>query len=260
MKIACTRWILPLLIALLVISGRQVLGQSRIEQKSFGVREGLSGGFDVGVGFQNNAINPSFTYYELKSLTRNDVVLVGWTARLSSFYGQNLNYYTAPARLTRMELIDTVSFSRLAQTSLNLGVRAEWNLGRFQLGASVDLLGFTFLGRSRIGQVYSSTGLFNQPDSLGQDRQRPFQGPDVFQRASPTRLNVKLWGNRERGMLTTEVYARIYVVPKVALKLGYQWLSTEITLNNRDLVADNARFRNRAGLSYLAVTFPISPW
>ncbi|MCX6215315.1 hypothetical protein [Spirosoma sp.] len=260
MILACARWILPLSVVLLTFLGEPVKCQTIVERKGFAVRGGLSGGFDVGAGVGGNTVNPNLTYYELKSLTRSNTVLVGWTARLSAFYGQNLSYYTAPARLTHVDAIDTVSFSRLAQTSLNLGVRAEWNLGRLQLGASVDLLGFTFLGRSRIGQVSSSTGLFIQTDSLGQSQQSPFQGPAIFQQASPTRLNVKLWGDHERGMLTTEVYARIYLGSTVALKLGYQWLSTEMTLKNRDLVADNARFRNRVSLPYLALTFPITPW
>jgi hypothetical protein len=122
------------------------------------------------------------------------------------------------------------------------------------------LLGFTFLGRSRIGRVYSSNGLFIQTDSLGLDKQKPFQGSDAFQRATPTRFNVKLLGDHERGMSTTEVYARIYLVPGVALKVGYQLLTTEMALANQDLVTDNARFRNRAGLSYVALTLPIRPW
>lgn len=252
--------VIPLIIVLLTLPGKPVRCQPVSNQKNFAVGGGLSGGFDIGLGIQKNTTNPSLIYYELKSITRSNTILVGWTARLSSFYGQDLNYYTAPARLTRSAAIDTVSLNHLAQTSLNVGVRAEWNLGRLQFGASVDLLGFTFLGRSRIGQIHSSTGLFSQPDSLGQDQQRPFTGSDVFQSVSPTRLNVNWWGDHERGMLTTEVYARIYLRPNIALKLGYHWLSTEITLANRDIVADNARFRNRVGLPYFALTLPMAPW
>ncbi len=249
-----------LLVALLTVSVGKAQSQSRAEQKSFAVRGGLSGGFDVGAGFQKNHLNPSLTYYELTSLVRSKAVFVGWTARLSAFYGNDLNYYSAPARLTRAETIDTISFDRLSQTSLNVGIRAEWNLGRLQVGASVDVLGFTFLGRSQIGRVNSSTGLFIQQDSLGQDRQKPFQGPDAFQRASPTRLNIRLLGDHDRGMLTTEVYTRIYIVPTVALKIGYQWLTTEVVLANRDQVANNDRFRNRVGLLTVALTVPLNPW
>lgn len=250
----------PFLVALIIIVAGQAKSQSIVEQKKFSVRGGLSGGFDVGAGFNKKYVNPSLVYYELTSLAKSKSVFVGWTGRLSSFYGNDLNYYTAPARLTRQEAIDTVSFGRLSQTSLNVGIRAEWKLGRLQLGGSIDLLGLTFLGRSRVGRVYSSTGLFNQVDSLGQTVQKPFQGEDAYQSASPTRLNVKLWGDHARGMSTTEVYARLYLVNNVALKVGYQWLSTEVTLRNRDQVAGNDRFRNRIGSVYAALTFPLTPW
>lgn len=256
----CTFLVKWLLVALLTFIASHAHSQPVVKQQNFAVRGGLSGGFDVGAGLNKNYVNPSLTYYELTSLTRSKSVFVGWTGRLSSFYGNDLNYYTAPARLTRQEVIDTVSFGRLSQTSLNLGIRAEWNLGRFQLGGSVDLLGFTFLGRSRVGRVYSSTGLFSQKDSLGNTMQKPFQGPDAYQNASPTRLNVRLLGDHDRGMLTTEVYARVYLVSKVAVKVGYQWLNTEITLKNRDQVANNDRFRNRIGSAYVALTFPLTPW
>ncbi|WP_460913527.1 hypothetical protein [Spirosoma areae] len=257
---SCTLQIKPLLLALLIFIAGQAQSQSIVEQPSLAVRRGLSGGFDLGVAFKRNYLNPSLVYYELTSLTRSKTVFVGWTARVSAFYGSEVDYYTAPARLTRVETIDTVSFGRLSQTSLNLGIRAEWNLGRFQLGASVDLLGLTFLGRSRVGRVYSSTGLFNQTDSLDQTIQKPFQGQDAFQPASPTRFNVRLLGDHDRGMLTTELYARVYLRANVALKVGYQWLTTEMALSNRDQVANNERFRNRAGSAYVALTFPLNPW
>ncbi|SFE95259.1 hypothetical protein [Spirosoma endophyticum] len=256
-----THLLKPIFVALFLCIVIQVNSQPLgAQQRSFAIREGLSGGFDFGLAAKGNHFSPSLVYYELTPVTKSKTIFLGWTARVSAFYGNDLNYYTAPARLTRVENIDTVRFGRLSQTSLNLGIRGEWNLGRLQLGASVDLLGFTFLGRSRIGRVYSSTGLFSQTDSLGQDVQKSFQGPDAFQAASPTRLNVKLLGAHDRGMLTTEVYARMYFGPSIALKVGYQWLTTEMALNNRDQVANNDRFRHRAGLPYVALTLPLNPW
>jgi hypothetical protein len=199
----------------------QVPAQSIVEQKSFSVRGGLSGGLDLGVGSQKEYLNPSLTYYELTSLNEKKSLLIGWTAQVSAFYGHNLDYYTAPARLTRLQNIDTVRFAYLTQTALNLGIRAEVNLGRLQLGASLDLVGFTALGRARTGRVFSSTGLFSGKDSLDQTSLKPFKGEDAYQSARPTRFNLKLLGDHDRGMLTTEVYARLYLRPNLDLKLGY---------------------------------------
>ncbi len=239
----------------------------------YSLRKDMSGGIDLGMAFKKNYINPSITYYEMLNVDRSRLLFIGWTARLGAFYGNNTDYYTAPALLTRGEKgfgslskplitqnIDTLNFGYTSQTSLNVGIRAEIHLGPVEIGASADLLGFTFWGRSRIGGVRSSTGLFVVQDVAGNDVQKRFQGADVYQKAHPQRLNLLLLGDNDRGMLATEIYARLVIKQVVGLKVGYQWLSTEMVLNNIDRVANNDRFRNRTGLTSIALTMPITPW
>lgn len=231
----------------------------------------LKSGFDVGMAYAKNNYHPSIAYYQLINADERKLFAFGWTMRLGAFYGDNLNYYTAPARLTRGKTgfgalsgplingnIDTVRFDYVTMTALSVGVRAQVNLGRVELGVSADLLGLT-LGRRRTARYRSSTGLFTTVRSKsGRDSiNAPFQGANVSQRAYPSRLNVRLLGDNDRGTLSTEVYARVHVNQRFALKGGYQWLTTEVTVQNRDIVANNNRFRNRAGLAYLALTFSI---
>ncbi len=235
----------------------------------------LNSGFDVGMGYssRNNnptVYNPSVAYYQLINIGERKLFSVGWTARLGAFYGDNINYYTAPARLTRGKTgfsalsaplinrnIDTVRFDYVTMTSLNVGIRAQVNLGRVELGASADLLGLT-LGRRRTGSYKSSTGRFNVDSSAaGPATTKRFTGADVLQRAYPSRFNLRLLGDNDLGTLSTEVYARVRVNQRFAVKAGYQWLTTSVTVQNRDIVADNNRFRNRTGVAYVAVTFPI---
>lgn len=246
------------LIALLLFVSVHSFAQSPVSAR-------LKSGFDIGMAYSKNNYNPSIAYYQLINVGERKLFSLGWTLRLGAFYGDNLNYYTAPARLTRGKTgfgglsgplvnanIDTVRFDYVTMTSLNAGVRAQLNLGRVELGASADLLGLT-LGRRRTARYRSSTGLF-EVDSI---TTRPFAGADVFQRAYPSRLNVRLLGDNDRGTLSTEVYARVRINQRFAIKAGYQWLTTEVTVQNRDIIADNNRFRNRAGLAYLALTLPI---
>ena len=252
------------LIALLLFFSVHGFAQSPVSAR-------LKSGFDVGMAYSKNNYHPSVAYYQLINAGERKLFALGWTMRLGAFYGDNLNYYTAPARLTRGKTgfgalseplvngnIDTVRFNYVTMTSLNVGVRAQVNLGRVELGASADLLGLT-LGRRRTARYRSSTGLFSVIKSKsGRDSiNAPFDGDNVFQRAYPSRLNLRLLGDNDRGTLSTEVYARLYVKQRLALKAGYQWLTTEVTVQNRDVVANNNRFRNRAGLAYLALTFPI---
>ena len=222
------------------------------------------------MAYSTNNYNPSLAYYQLINVGERKLISLGWHMRLGAFYGDNINYYTAPARLTRgksglgalgapliPENIDTIRYDYVSMTSLNVGIRAQINLGRVEIGASADLLGLT-LGKSRTGRYKSSTGQFAIKSAAGEDSLRvPFQGANVFQQASPGHFNVRLLGDNDIGTLATEVYARVHLTQRIAVKLGYQWLTTETTVENRDVIADNNRFRNRAGMAYLALTIPI---
>lgn len=230
----------------------------------------LSSGYDLGMAYSTNRYNPSFAYYQLINLGEHKLFSLGWTARFGAFYGDNINYYTALARLTREKTglgalsaplivsnIDTVRYDYVTNTSLNVGIRAQVNLGRVEIGASADLLGIAF-GKSRIGRYISSNGQFRLHKASGADSTTAyFQGANTFQSSRPSTFNLRLLGDNDMGTLATEVYARVRVSQRMGVKLGYQWLTTEMTMSNRDVVADNNRFRNRSGMAYLAVTFPI---
>ncbi|QJD80264.1 hypothetical protein [Spirosoma rhododendri] len=225
----------------------------------------LSSGYDLGMGYSTNRYNPSIQYYQLLNIGERKLVSLGWNFRLGAFYGDNIDCYTAPARLTREKTgfsalgaplvpanIDTLRFDFVSMTSASIGVRAQINLGRVELGASADLVGLT-LGRTRTGRVTSSTGRYRVDSTTTS----PFTGANADQSARPSRLNARLLGDNNLGTLSTDVYARIRVSQRVGIKVGYQWLTSEVRMSNRDVIADNDRFRNRSGLAYLAVTLPI---
>ena len=251
------------LVALLLALSLHSFAQSPVAAR-------LKSGFDIGMGYSKDKYNPSIAYYQLLNIGERKLFSLGWTARLGAFYGDNLNYYTAPARLTRGKSgfgalsgplinsnIDTVRFDYVTMTSLNVGIRAQINLGWIEFGASSDLVGLT-LGKSRIGRYQSSAGQYQLTNAAGQDSTTAyFQGASTFQRTTPGRLNARLLGDNDIGTLSSEVYARVHINQRVAIKVGYQWLTTETTVNNRDVIADNNRFRNRAQLYYVAVTLPV---
>lgn len=251
------------LVAFITLISVQSFAQSPVAAR-------LSSGYDVGMAYSKDHYNPSIAYYQLINLGNRKLFSLGWTMRLGAFYGDNLNFYTAPARLTRDKTgfealsaplversIDTVRYDYVTMTSLNVGIRAQVNLGRLTLGASADLLGLT-IGRWRTGRYRSSTGLYTIQGTTGRDSTNvTFQGDRAFQRSYPTRVNMRLLGDNDRGSLSTEVYARYNVSQRLGVKLGYQWLTSEMTMQNRDIIADNNRFRHRSGLAYLALTFPI---
>ncbi len=227
----------------------------------------LDAGVDIGAGFKSHQLAPSIAYYQLLNVGEKKLFSFGYSVKLGTFYGQDVSYTTAPARLTRgksglsslgsdlvVANIDTVAFANVSMTNLNLGLQAQVNLGPVSLGVTADILGVGF-GRSRIGQYKSSTGKYIVPSPANKDSVLTFQGTNISQAASPGNLNLRLLGDNNIGTLSSEVYARIKVDQRIGVKVGYQWLTTEMTVRNRDVVADNNRFRNRTNYPYLALTF-----
>lgn len=252
-----------ILIAFLLLASINSFAQSPVSAR-------LNSGIDLGMAYSTGHYSPSFTYFQLMNVGERKLFAFGWTVRFGTFYGDNLNYYTAPARLTRgksgfealgapliVDNIDTVRYDYVSMTSLNLGIRAQVNLGIVDLGASADLVGLT-IGKSRIGRYQSSKGQYTIKSVSGSDSMNVYyQGNNVFQKTSPSNANVRLLGDNDIGTIATDVYARIHVSKQIGIKVGYQWLITETKAANRDVIANNNRFRHRAGMGYLALTFPI---
>ncbi|GAB3273050.1 hypothetical protein GCM10027347_45140 [Larkinella harenae] len=228
----------------------------------------LSSGVDVGAAFKKDYLVPSLSYYEMLNLDANQMFSIGWTIRVGAFYGDNLNYTTAPARLTRGKTgfaalgaplqvanIDTMRFDWVTVTSANLGLRAQVRIGPVEVGASADILGFAF-GKTREGRYRSSTGRFKVPNAAGTaDSLVSFRGhPQQY--AQPQRINARLLGDNDRGALATEVYIRLRVTRRVALRAGYQWITTEMRASTKNEDDNNQRFRNRADMAYVGLTFP----
>lgn len=229
----------------------------------------ITSGLDLGFAYKPNTYAPSATYFQLLNVGERKLFSVGYTVRFASLYIDNENFYTAPARLTRggtgfyaltaplkPQNIDTLRMDYASNTSLNLGIRAQVNLGRVEIGASADLLGF-ILGRTRTGRVISSTGGIRLYNQSGADSTLvPFRGDAQFQSTQARGFNVRLLGDNDRGTLATEVFGRVRVSQRMAVKVGYQWITTETRLGVVDAVSGNDRFRYRAGLGYVALTFP----
>lgn len=219
----------------------------------------LNAGVDLGAGFAKEQVSPSFTYFQLLNVTRQKFFAVGWTATLRTNYASNVDYTTAPANLTRggRANLDTLRMASASGTSLNFGVRAQIHIKFLEIGASADILGIA-LGKTRVGQYLSSTGKFVAGQTAaGADSLGRFTGANVSQSAKPTIANLQLLGDNSIGTLATEVYGRVLLGQRLGVKVGYQWLTTEYTTSVKNVVDGNNRFRNRAGLTYVALTFPM---
>ncbi|MCX7744479.1 MAG: hypothetical protein N2167_07945 [Flavobacteriales bacterium] len=181
---------------------------------------------------------------------------IGYGTRITSVFGIDRNYVTAPAKLTRgvtgpiavfserqLDNYDTIYLARPQVNSLNLYFSIQYTLfRRFDLGLNADLAGVSF-GTKEIAEYTSSK---NNPGEFSQ-----------AQRAYPTGFNLMLLGDNNIGSLNSEVFARFWITNQWAVKASLNFVFTEYTTVNT-LRLGNDRFRDRSFMAGVAVTF--CPW
>lgn len=214
---------------------------------------------DVGVAWKDKSSNISFLYNQYLKLDRKGIFQVGWGVRGSHLITNTLDYTTAPSELTRgksglainaplvMQNIDTLQL-KTAITSFNFNLGFQLSLfNRLELGANADILGFA-LGTRRSGFYLGSSG-FNKVDSLNLHR--------TYQEASPSGFALQLPQDHVKGTLNSELFARLRITERVAVKVSYLLAVSEYKTNNI-LVDDNRRFRLRSQMLYVGLSFPIN--
>lgn len=181
---------------------------------------------------------------------------IGYGIRVTSYFGFNQNYVTAPAKLTSgfsgplvifsdniTQNFDTVFFNRPQTNSINAYLILQYTFfNRWDLGVNIDLFGVSF-GTKKIGQ-YSSA---QNPPGLF----------PIAQDAYPTGFNVFLTSDNNLGSLTSEVYLRFWITNQWAVKAAFVYANSEYTTVNQ-LRLDNDRFRLKMMMGSLGVTF--CPW
>lgn len=181
---------------------------------------------------------------------------IGYGARITSLFGIDRNYVTAPAKLTRgvtgpiavfserlLDNYDTIYLARPQVNCLNLYISIQYTFfRRLDVGLNADLAGVSF-GTKEIAEYYSSK---NNPGDYSQ-----------AQRAYPTGFNIMLLGDNNIGSLNSEVFARFWITNQWAVKASLNFVFTEYTTVNA-LRLGNDRFRDRTFMAGVAVTF--CPW
>jgi hypothetical protein len=175
---------------------------------------------------------------------------IGAGVRSTSFLGANINYITAPARLTSgstspliffkeniEENLDTLLVKSPQITMLNVMINIDYQLSeKFIIGFNIDAIGISFGGTRRGNFMSGTTG----------------KNTD----AKPTPFNILLISDNDRGSLNSELYVRYFFRPQWAIKSGAQFLFTEYTTETKvqTVPEENDRFRNKALLFSVGIT------
>lgn len=180
---------------------------------------------------------------------------LGLGARFTSYFGSNLYFRTAPAKLTsgktdptvlfREDIdanIDSVLFPKAQVNSLNLSLNFGYNFSkRFSAGLTIDAIGFSF-GKKQSGVYYGNNFATGVPVT-----------------AKPTGFNVLLISDNDRGSLNSELFARYKWNDSWGVKLGLQFFFAEYTTNTEVQTTPggdkNDRFRKKMAGVGIGITY-----
>ncbi len=178
----------------------------------------------------------------------------GFGLRFTTYFGNNQDFVTAPARLTSGKTGPTVIFTEdipanfdtlFLPTSqinfLNATIFLQYSLlPRLDVGFNIDAIGFS------VGGEQNGTFRALQSDEASLHNTR--------QSARPTSFNLLLSSDNDIGSLNSEFFLRYWVKPAWGVKVGYTFLFAEYT-TNQELTYDNDRFRNKAGMFMVGLTY-----
>jgi hypothetical protein len=194
---------------------------------------------DIDLAFsKGNGASTGISFVKLYGIGAKKKFKVGVGLRLTSFFGSNLDFITAPPDLSsKPETVDTIQFKKVQTNALNLGIHLQYSLRKLDIGFNIDVLGLTF-GASQSGIVDAPNNLLD----------------NTTQTAKLTAVNLLLVGDRDKGTLNSELYARYWLKPNIGLRAGASFQFLEYTTDNV-IAYDNKRFRSKNLQPLLALTY-----
>lgn len=209
---------------------------------------------DLGLATTGDFTTTALSINRLHGLGRSHRFRIGYGLRLTSAFGRDTDYRTAPANLTSgsqsivalfsediVANIDTLRLPTTQVNSLNVSINLEYALTRrFDIGINIDAIGIS------VGARRTGTFIANAPtrSSLSGTRQE----------ARVTPFNILLISDSDRGSLNSEAYVRYHLNDRFSLRGGLSFQFSEYT-TARKLTFDNDRFRSKNALPLLAVSY-----
>ena len=221
------------------------------EEKSCNCKEKHTFDFALSMGSSQGAT--SLSWSQLYGFgKKKQRFKLGYGLRFNSYFGNNQNFITAPAKITSRqtgpqvlfsetfeESLDTVVFNKAQANFLNAAIYLQYSITpKLEAGFNIDAIGFSFGGKQS-GTLVSSI----KPSGLS-----------ASQEGKPTTLNLLLISDNDIGSLNSELYLRYWLNDQWAIKGGLTFMFVEYTTTQK-LIFDNDRFRNKAAMGMLSVSW-----
>lgn len=208
---------------------------------------------DVAVSF-GGGFSGALSYNKLIGIGKSKKFKIGLGLRLTSFVGKNLDYITAPAKLTSGETgpqilfkdnvnanLDTLKLNNSQTNALNLSIHLQYSIKKIDIGFNIDAIGATFGG--------SQSGTF-----IAKSPKTTLNGS--IQTAKPTAFNALLVSDNDLGSLNSELYGRYWLNDKLGIRAGFSFQFSEYTTDKK-LTFDNDRFRAKTLMPFVALSIKL---
>lgn len=209
---------------------------------------------DLSVATNGNLSSIALTVNQLHGLGQSRRFKIGYGLRFTATTANQLDYITAPAKLTSgkqsivalfteniNDNLDTLQLSKTQTNSLNISIHLEYGITRrLGVGFNIDGVGYSFGGKQ------SGKFISNRPTRSSLH--------NSTQSAKVTSLNALLISDSDIGSLNSEAYVRYRVTPALSVRGGIGFQFTEYT-TDRKLTLDNDRFRAKNAGIQLAVAY-----
>ncbi len=210
---------------------------------------------EVTAGIGDHQGTGALAYVYNWKLGKRKKIELGLGAKFTSYFGSNLYFTTAPAKLTSgktdptvlfaddiNENIDSVLFPKAQINSLNITLNLGYNITKkFYVGFSIDAIGFSF-GKRQSGTYYGNNF-----------------ATGVSVNAKPTAFNLLLVSDNDKGSLNSELFVRYKWNDTWGVKLGYQFLFVEYTTDTEVQTTPggdkNDRFRKKMSGVGIGLTY-----
>jgi hypothetical protein len=209
---------------------------------------------DLGISI-GSAFAVSSSYFYNWRLGKSKKFEIGLGARYSGLFGKDLQYITAPAKLTSGKTgpgalftenikanIDSLLVQKPQTNSINIALELGYIITpKFYAAFNIDLIGFSFGKKINDGLYVKNNA--GTPGISGK----------------PSGFNALLISDNDRGSLNSELFLRYKLNNKWAIHGGLGFLFSEYTTDTKvqQLPAPNDRFRYKSAGGLLGVTYLI---
>ncbi|HPH45406.1 MAG TPA: hypothetical protein PLJ60_01810 [Chryseolinea sp.] len=195
----------------------------------------------------------SVQYSHLWKIGKQKKFAIGLGGRITSYFGANQYYITAPAKITSGssgpfvifkenidENIDTLLIKSPQVTMINVSINIEYQItSKFTAGFNIDAVGFSFGTDQSANYINGFTGMNTS--------------------AKPTSFNALLISDNDIGSLNSELFVKYKFSNKWSVRAGAQFLFTEYTSETevQQYPEPNDRFRRKSLLFGLGINYRI---